>query len=53
MPRCQDETNEKTTALVGVITNKTRIDKQIHEHSPCWCYHQQDSMQKQDATMSR
>jgi hypothetical protein len=59
-----------STALVGVFTNKTHIQKTIsqaqpllvlsptrvtyrkqnHKHSPCWCFHQQDSYAENSIT---
>jgi hypothetical protein len=40
------ENKIRTTALVGVFTNKRLYNKQNPHHRPCWCFHQQESMQK-------
>jgi hypothetical protein len=44
------KTNIASTALVGVFTNKTHIQKTISQHSPCWCFHQQDSHTENNIT---
>jgi hypothetical protein len=36
-----------STALVGVFTNKHFAENNYCKHRPCWCYHQQESIQKQ------
>jgi hypothetical protein len=40
------ENKIRTTALVGVFTNKSLYRKQNPHQCPCWCFHQQASMQK-------
>jgi hypothetical protein len=40
------ENKIRTTALVGVFTNKRQCKKQNPHHRPCWCFHQQESIQK-------
>jgi hypothetical protein len=45
--RVYAETNIRSTALVGVFTNKSLCRNKHPQHRPCWCFHQQESMQKQ------